>query len=694
MTAIRSGLVLILLATACADDGAATDSGGSPGPDREGGGGEGEGAGGGRGEGEGEGEGDEAPDALPLGIDARCNPLASTSECLFPFPSRAFQVPDESTETKLRTVFPRDVLTVPPGAPDFDFSTLALQDGASPSAPLLVHLGVDVAEAHLVGAGATDRSLAAGSDIAVFDRVTGERAPLLVEADLNLREPGYEGRHVLILRPMAPLRMGHEHVAVISARVRDEAGRPLAAPPGFVALRDGVRTDHPALEAARGRFEGEGGHFDFLDGQGYPRDELLLAWDFVVASRRSVLGPILSMRDRALARVRAGELSYSVDEVLDDPTVHAARIVHGTFEVPSFLTEANAIERGPDGLPVERPDTAWFPYTLLIPAAARRGAPLPLGVFGHGIFGSGRGYLAGGLGEDVIQPMADQAGAVLVATDWIGLSDGDRELIVREVVQDLARIHVVTDRLQQALVNNLVLTELALGPIQADPGVWEGDLLSGVVHYYGVSLGGVQGASFTGLSPHVRRAVLAVPGGAWATLLSRSVVYTPIKQLVDAFYPDPLLQQGFVAMLQARFDGSDGVNLGRLLFADPLADAPPAAERTVLLQEAIGDCQVPNLATRILARAIGARQLTPAYEPVWGLDSVDAPVTGPGAFLAQHAMPDRLAEYTPPEGNLVPDRDNGTHSDALLLPPAVEQVMRLVRDGMVIQPCDGACDPD
>jgi hypothetical protein len=183
--------------------------------------------------------------------------------------------------------------------------------------------------------------------------------------------------------------------------------------------------------------------------------------------------------------------------------------------------------------------------------------------------------------------------------------------------------------------------------------------------------------------------VLAVPGGAWATLLTRSIVYSPIKMLVDVLYPDPLLHQAFIALLQSFFDGSDGVNVGQLLLRRPLPGTP---ERLVIFQEAIGDCQVPNIATRILARAVGAAQIEPAVEPVWGLDPVAPPTTG--AVFEQLAMPDRLAAYTPPEENVVPEMDNGTHSDAIVTPNAIEQVVTLLRDGVIAHPCAGPCDPD
>ncbi len=489
---------------------------------------------------------------------------------------------------------------------------------------------------------------------------------------------------------MVPMRGGARHVAVLTDDLVSSTGEPIEAPPGFAALRDGIPTTNERLEAMRADYEEI---FSFLEAHGYAREHLVLAWDFIVASDAWTLGGILSMRERALAEAaEPGRLGYTIDSVVEDPNPNVLRIVEGTFEVPSFLTADNSLVRTADGAAVEQAGPASYPFSMIVPKRAEDGEPLPLVLFGHGVFGSGHEYLTGSIGTDVIQPIAESTGAVVVATDWIGLSSGDLDLIVSEVVADLNHINVITDRLQQSLVNNLVLVELVRNAIQNDPQVTVdgGPLLTDDVYYYGVSLGGIQGSSLVSLSPRITRAVLAVPGGAWSTLLTRSVVYMPVKQLIDLTYPDPLLQQTFITMLQARFDGSDGVNVGQLMFRRPLPDAP--SERHVLFFEAIGDCQVPNIATGILVRAVGVKQLEPAVEPVFGLDPVTGPTTEP--VVAQLLMPDRLASYTPPEENLVPTEDNGVHSDSLQLQPALDQVVRLLHDGVAEQFCDGACDPD
>jgi hypothetical protein len=631
------------------------------------------------------------PAPLDLGIAQDCNPLAMSSECLFPFPSSFFQAPDPSTPTGVRSALHDHVIEFPPTADGLDLTVFNRADGYSPTAPILVHLGVDVEPAQLVGQREPARWAAAGAPIALFDVDTGEQVPILAEMDQNQRTARYNGRHALILRPMVPMVLGHRHVAVLTSALRDDAGAALPVSRGFVALRDDTPTTHTALEASRPAYEEL---FTFLAGKGYARADLALAFEFHVASERHVLGGILSMKEQALAlAAMPGELTYTVDNVIDAPNANVLKIVEGTFQVPTFLQADNRIARDADDGAVLQPERQSFPYTIVIPARAATDGPLPLVLFGHGVFGQGRDYLEGGIGIDLIQPLAQELGAVVVATDFIGLSSGDQTLLTNELVMDLNRVVIVMDRLQQAIINNLVLVELVRNVIADDVQVRASataQLLTDDVYYYGVSLGGIQGASIVSLSPRISRAVLAVPGGAWATMLTRSVVYQPIKQLVDLQYPDPLVQQLFIALLQERFDGSDGANVAQLAFRRPLPDAP--ASRRIAIHEAIGDCQVPNLVTRILARAMGAKQITPFVEEIPLLETVTSPTTE--AAVMQVRMPTNLADYTPPDENLVPDHDNGVHSESLSLVNSLDLVRGVLGEDVIRQTCTGACDPD
>ena len=111
-----------------------------------------------------------------------------------------------------------------------------------------------------------------------------------------------------------------------------------------------------------------------------------------------------------------------------------------------------------------------------------------------------------------------------------------------------------------------------------------------------------------------------------------------------------------------------------------------------MLQEAIGDCKVPNVGAELLAREMGIAQLTPAHEAIHGLDQVAAPATT--SAIAQFTLPENLARYTPATTNTVPVMDNMVHGGVYSLPAAVAQAVTVLRDGRIELGCEGECDPD
>jgi len=624
----------------------------------------------------------DAPDA------PRCNPLAITDDCLLPWPSDLLTRPDPSTPTGRRLNLPENVLQVAPGRVNVDVTPFNRADGAPTTAPILVHFGELVAPEFLADYTQTARSLEAASAIALFDLTHMRRVPFLAEMDAN-RIDGATNRAALIIRPLEPLPFGARVVVAIRRAVRTPGGTPLRPSPGFVALRDRTPSADPRIEAARPDYETL---FSFLATQGYARDDLHLAFSYTVASERHVLGPIVAMRSEVIRRAGiAGQIPFTIERVQDAPNSNVARIVTGTFTPPGWLDARNTITFAADGTPEIQPMSPSYPFTMVIPARAmRERRPLPLVMFGHGVFGTGRDYLTGDIAR-VIHPLAEQAGAVVVATDWIGLSGGDRDLIIRDVVTNINRINLVTDRLLQSLANNLALEEISVGALSADPRVrFEGSTLIDPtrVYYYGVSLGGIQGSSFVSVSRRVSRAVLAVPGASWSNLLPRSIVYAPIRSFVDRIYPDPLVQAEFISLLQYRFDHADPANVTRLFRAPP----DPSTSRIVMLQEAVGDCLVPNITTDILARAFGIPLITPGAATPFGLRTSTSPSTE--SAMVQYAITPSLTRYTPPLSNTVPVMDNNVHSDLMFLPNAERQVVTFLESGRIEQSCTGSCDPD
>ena len=632
--------------------------------------------------------GDDDVDPVDVTWAEGCNPFATSSECVFPYPSSFYQTADADSPTGYRVDYPQDVLPVDEfGDPVIDVGPTNAADGCPPAGPILLHLGADVDPAFLTKVSQLEYSESDTNPIAIFDYETGERVMFMSEMDRN-RKDDFPDRYALIVRPMEPMEMGHRHVVVLTTDITDDEGNSFVVPEPFRVLRDNVPTTNETLEGVRPKFEEI---FDFLAARGYPRDNLYLAWDFMVAGDEFLLGSVMSMRDEALAEMGGTGLDYVIESVEVDPNEYLARIVKGTFEVPTYLNADNEFDYDADHHPIRQAENLSFPFTMLVPKKAYDGEPLPLLVFGHGLFGSGRSYLTG-WARNIIQPLAEDAGVVIVATDWIGLSSGDLELILTQVLPDLNRITLVTDRLQQSLINNLTLTELTAGDLQDDPQVKVADnalIDTDNIIYYGVSLGGIQGSSFLSITNRITRGVLAVPGSVWLNMIPRSTNWPPIKAGMDLIYPDPLIQQLGIAIIQTRFDHSDPVNLTRALYTDPPPDAP---ERTVLLQESIGDTQVPNMTTEMLARAIGVDVVTPSVYDVYGLETAAAPTTE--SVLVQYHLVEQEQANPPPEENIPPPVENNVHSDMVFLPHVMQQVKEFLAEGTIYQHCDGSCDPD
>jgi hypothetical protein len=623
--------------------------------------------------------------------DEDCNPLGITDECFLPYPSLHYTVEAE-TSTGLRLDYEVQDYYSPEGDLPVDPAMFDFADGVSPVTPILVNFGVDIDAAFLSGWGDQEATVQPGAPIALIHAQTGEAVPLLTEMDQNNRDDeGYDGRHPLILRPLAPMEMGARYLVLLSDELTDSDGMSLESPDVFVALRDGIVTDDATVEGMRERYDGL---FAVAEDAGWAREDLLLAWDFQVASSEFVLGPIRSMRSQALEVIGAQGVAYTIDSVEVDPNENVAWLVKGHFTPPDFLTADNALERADDGSIVLQSLWSQADFTMVIPPQGKTQGMLPLVVIGHGLFGTGEWMLDSGTAESLTQPLAAELGAVLIATNWIGMSGGDIELIISEVLTDMSRITVVTDRLVQSHINTMAMVELALDDLPDAPEIGrenEEPLLDPErVYYYGISLGGIQGASQTAISPRITRAVLAVPGSGWSHMIQRSTQFRELDTLIDLLYPDPMTQNLFLAALQSYFDFADPANLGTMLNDDP--DYPEAEHKLVILQEAIGDCQVPNMITDLLSRTLGASHLEQATDPVYGLATIKGPTTEPS--LVQIRVPENLDSYFPPDENTIPVTDNGVHNDAVLTEAMFGQAAHLFEYGEIVHPCDGECDPD
>ena len=638
------------------------------------------------------------PGLLPDGAnpDVKCQPIAQTSSgsdisCALPFPSSFYMMPDITTATGWRVNVPLGLLPRSNRGVEFNPARLNMLDGWSPGSQLLADLGARVDPSLLRSIDDDPQpSLLPSAPVQVLRYDTGERVPVFAELDENVASDSGDPQ-AIIIRPLVRLRPGTRYVVALR-ELKDTAGRPIAVRP-FRALVEGTYGPASRLVALKSRYDEI---FALLDRSGVPRTSLTLAWDFVTASDARIQGNLLHMRDAALLRVTAQNLGVTVTRVVepkDQPLV--LRKIEATFAVPSFLLDAAdpalGMQEDSQGQPKDTGTNYQANLLIIVPACAKT-VPLPLRavVYGHGLLGA-----ADEIESSLHRELANQLCIIEMATDFIGLSESDLAYLGSQVLAQFDNLAVTTDRLQQAQINFAVLARLArtkmkeLPALTIDGTAGGRPLMDGnQVYYLGGSQGGIFGNTIVAISPDLERGVLNVGGGNYSMMLPRSADFAQFQGLLSAAYPDGLALQLLLSVSQSYWDFSDPISFARRNLEDTLPgpDGKPMAAKHILLQESHNDCQVPNLATRTVARTMGLVQLRPAVEPVFGLRQVDGPVD------SAYVQYDTELQPAPSRTNVPTQVDNGAHGALGRIPAVVQQMDAFLQPGGQVQnTCGMSC---
>src|SRR5262249_32184977 len=176
-----------------------------------------------------------------------------------------------------------------------------------------------------------------------------------------------------------------------------------------------------------------------------------------------------------------------------------------------------------------------------------------------------------------------------------------------------------TDRLQQAMVNQLFLARLMINPhgFVSDPAFQDSSgnpvIDTSDVFYDGNSQGGIFGGTVMAVAQDITRGVLGVPGMNYSLLLTRSSDWAVYSSIFYPAYPNELDHPLVLALAQMLWDRSDPDGYAPHMTTHPLPNTPA---HTVLLHVAFGDHQVANVATEVEARTIGASIHQPAIAPL------------------------------------------------------------------------------
>ena len=618
-----------------------------------------------------------------------CNPI-SADHCLLPWPSSFYLKKDAAASTGYRVNYPKEAMPKNVDGAALDPARYNLADGFSIGSQILVTFKSGLSAEGLPTQNNLAGSVGDSCLIWVMDTREGKRVPLFAELDANIRDNEIA---TLIIRPQVPLKFNTPYAVVLRRGLKDAQGAPLSAPEPFRRIRDGEDISDKTLATESTRLTAV---IEFIEKKAnISRSDLILAWTFHTASQQSVQGNLLGMVEGALSKLPATGPQFTSVKSTDldkSKEPNLLRIIDGQMLVPSYLASdaSNSwLKLDAKGKPVYR-GLQSFAFRVHIPHCVRTAsAPLPVLVFGHGLFST----LTGELLSDYHKKLHNRLCMVEVTTRWLGLSELDIADILMDVLtKDFSNLPRITDQIQQANVNMHTLVKLMKGSFLKDTSmqvdnkpVTDGKTL----YYLGISNGGIQGVAFSAISRDIERFVFNVSGGWWSLMMQRSNAFYGLSVMLERRYPSALDRLLLISLSQHLWDYTDPISFAAHPLTSPL---PGRKKKQILMQEAKDDEAVPNLATRGVARALGLPALTPAVEEVYGLPQKSGPLDS--AYVQWNTDP----PVKPPGTNVPapsPKPEDSGHEKVRTLESCIKQLEAFFKpDGKVVHTCDGPCNPD
>src|ERR1019366_6018869 len=262
-------------------------------------------------------------------------------DCLLPWPNNAFTVSSKKTPTGRQlavssTLDPTNVKGV-------HVSTTYINqgDGFSPGSVILTYVpNLDLVASHVAPSTDIGSSLDSNAPIVLLDTVTGKRVPYFAELDSQTTNTAEQ---LLLIHPAVALTETHRYVVVLRDLV-DNSGHSLAPLASTTAAWNAT-----SRSSTRLRYISRVLRKDLASVIG--STEPYMAWDFTVASEKSLAGPALTMHKLAYGWLAKHHLAYHTKTaipvtdyapaftVTSSTTINGVRDIHGTFQVPLFLQD-------------------------------------------------------------------------------------------------------------------------------------------------------------------------------------------------------------------------------------------------------------------------------------------------------------------------------------------------------------------
>jgi hypothetical protein len=671
-------------------------------------------------------------DAAPL-LQAACDSLVPT-HCGYPFPSNVYLIDDTTTTTGKRVAIPSEAMPQASTVGRLDPAMVADSDGFSPGQTILTHLP----GATITGLPTQD-TLAASvlptSPTILLNASTGELVPHFAELDMELPSEAASDRAFMI-RPVVRLADATRYIVAIR-HVKDGGGNDLPPTPVFQALRDGTASCDPSVALRRTLYADI---FAKLKVAGVDPSDLQLAWDYSTASEANNTRWLLAMRDAALAAVGTSGPAYTLfppaaagtmpppsspscnnltagtnpaethagspSEIgsgncsQDSPNAHIWRRLFGLMTVPLYTTSPNptasadsgaatpaGLSFGSNGMPAQN-GTTQVEFEVNIPVAATKtpGAPL---ANGHGLFGDKTE------GQDDYLAALDDAGDfVSVAVDLLGLCKDDSALVASIASGDPTQFKSVVGRQHQGLLDSLLAMRLMTALAQDPATFYNGQpTIDPTKRFYrGDSQGGIMGTTYMAITTDVGLGVLGESGAPYSLLLNRSTDFAPFFTRLQGLFGDGRDLQMLFGLVQMVWDRTEPDGYMPYIVTNNLPGTPA---HSVLIRDNIGDYQVTPLGAHVIARAVGAKNLSQTNRELYGIPDAPGPFAGPGIVEWSWGLTPAPETNVPP-GNLCPANApagcGDPHDQLRLQPAAIEQEIQFFKTGMVVQTCSGGGD--
>ena len=633
-----------------------------------------------------------------LGVDpatqTRCDPIGG--QCLLPLPNDHFTVADSASVTGRRLAISSDSMPANVAGVHVDVTDQNRADGWSPGSTMLAEIkGLDAGRSRIPTIADPSESLDADARIVVLDATTGMRVPFWAGLDAQA-DPG--AQPLLMLHPSRNFRDGHR-IVVGMRKLRDERGHKIAPSLAFAAYRDGQRTTDREFEARRPAMEQI---FSDLDRAGVARGSLQLAWDFTVASTKSLTGRLITIRDDAFGALGSAAPQFTVDTVTESPNEFFARRIEGTVSMPLYLTDGGApggrLVLDAQGVPQRQPGTFVAKYICNLPKTALPG-PARLVLYGHGLLGD-RSEVNGSL----TKRMAVDHNIAYCATDWSGMAEEDIGNAAG-ILQDLSKFPSLSDRLQQGLLAFLYLGRVMVHPdgfsanaafqVNGQPAIDRRNL-----YYDGNSQGAILGGALTAVAQDFTRSVLAEAGMNYSILLDRSVDFDDYLGVMRPSYPKRYDRVIGLEVAQLLWDRGETNGYANHITEHPLPNTP---RHRVLLIGAVGDHQVSEFSLRVEAATLEADAHVPIAAPGRIVDANPGeffdrikryPFSGSSYWLWDTGSPSSPADNVPPRAGHDPHDDTPNIPGVRELKSAFWQPHGSVTDVCLAGPCQSPVPPE